>query len=285
VKLVASSVVRGNRTDAGDGGLFLIDLDARSVLQPIDLGNAKFEWNDHGRERGLRGIAFDGDTMYCAASESLYAFNSAFELLEIWSNPYLKYCRGIVVFERKLFIVSSGNDSIIGFDLDTKTFDWALQIKSRGFDIGAHPFDPKSDAGPIMMAKLDMRDIFCDGTGMYITSNPGMLRFSGKAISMSVELPPESQNARPYRDGVLFNDSIGGKLRYAGRGEGEEDRSIPAGAYPRGLCVIDHAIVASGSSPAAVAVYDLAANKRLLSVEVTDAEHSAIHSLAVWPFE
>lgn len=285
MKLVASTVVRGSRPDAGNGGLFLIDLDARSVLQPVDLNNTKFKWKDVGRERGLRGIAFDGDTMYCAASDELYAFSSAFNLQTTWRNPYLKYCRGIAVYERKLFIVSSGCDSIIGFDLDAQKFDWALHVKSRGFGIGAHPFDPNSDDGPIMVAKLDLRDVFCDGSGMYMTSEPGMLRFTGNEISMAVELPPKSHNARPFRDGVLFNDSLGETLRYSGRGEGEEDRALATEGFARGLCVIRGSIVAGGSSPAAVSVYDVAANQRMLAVRISEEAQSSIHSIAVWPFD
>lgn len=285
MKLVASSVVHGSRADTGNGGLFLIDLESRSVLQPIDLNSAKFKLTGDGRERGLRGIAFDGDTMYCAASDELYAFNSSFELQGSWRNPYLRYCRGIASFERKLFIVSSGFDSIIGFHLDTQEFDWALKIKSRGFDVGAHPFDPTSGDGPIMLAKLDMRDIFCDSTGMYITAEPGLLRFSGNAISMAVELPPNSHNARPFRDGVLFNDSEGDTLRYSGRGEGEEDRALLTSGRPRGLCVISGALVAGGSAPAAISVYDLAANERMLTVQISDDVQTSIHSIAIWPFD
>lgn len=285
MKLVASSAIRASGADAGSGGLFLIDLESRSVLQPVDLADAKFPWKETGREHGLRGIAFDGDTIYCAASDALYAFNSAFEYQGSWTNRYLRYCRGIAVVERKLFIVSSGYDSIIGFNLDSKEFDWALQIKSRGFAVGAHPYDPNGDDGPIMMAKLDLREIYCDGSGMYITSEMGLIRFSGKEINVAVELPPGSHDARPFRDGILFNDSEAGKLRYSGRGEGEEDRSMLAGGFTRGLCVLDGAVVAGGSSPATISIYDLAANKQLMSVQTSDDEHAAIHAIALWPFE
>ena len=35
----------------------------------------------------------------------------------------------------------------------------------------------------------------------------GMLIFNGREVRMSVELPPGTHNARPFRDGVLFNDT------------------------------------------------------------------------------
>lgn len=285
MKLVASSAIRASGAEAGSGGLFLIDLEARSVLQPVDLGNARFPWDEKGREAGLRGIAFDGDTMYCMASDALYAFNSKFEYQAHWSNPYLRYCRGIAVVERKLFIISAGFDSIIGFDLDAQQFDWALQVKSRGFAIGGHPFDPNGDEGPLMVAKLDLQEVYCDKTGMYITSNKGLIRYLGNDINVAVEIPEGSHDARPFRDGILFNDGEAGALRYSGRGEGEEDRSLATGESPRGLCVLSSAVVAGGSSPAAVTIYDLAANKQLLAVQISEDPDTSIRCIALWPYD
>ena len=303
MKLLASSVVRGDRQDASLGGLYLIDLETQLVDKALDLDTAGIDFAGRGRELGFRGIAIDGDRLFCMAGDELFAFSPDFELLGSWRNPYLKFCRGIAVFERKLYITSSGCDSIIGFDLDAERFDWALQVLAPGFETGAHPFDPLSDDGPIMLSKLDLRDVYCDATGMYVTAERGLIRFTGKAISTAVELPPGAHDARPYRDGVLFNDSLAGMLRYAGRGEGEEDRALPVPHFygvlnrdycddalataglARGLCQLRASVVAGGSSPAAISVYDLAANRTLLSVRLSPDARSAIHSIAVWPFD
>lgn len=303
IKLLASSVVRGDQQDADLGGLFLVDLEAQSVTRSVSLAEAKIDWSGRGRELGLRGIAFDNERIYCVASDELFAFSPKFELIESWRNPYLKFCRGIAIFEGKLFITSSGFDSIVAFDLQQQRFDWALQILSQGFETGSRPFDPMSDDGPIMIAKLDIRDIHCDATGMYITCERGLIRFSGNAITTAVELPPGSQNARPFRDGVLFNDAQAGVLRYAGRGEGEEDRALPVPQYydvskrelcndplatagfARGLCQLSDTVIAGGSSPAAISVYDLVANRTLLSVRLFSDARSSIHSIAAWPFD
>jgi hypothetical protein len=43
-------------------------------------------------------------------------------------------------------------------------------------------------------------------------------------------------------------------------------------------------VVAGGSSPSTVTVYDLADNRRLLSVNLTMDVRNAIHGLEVWPF-
>ena len=49
---------------------------------------------------------------------------------------------------------------------------------------------------------------------------------------MSAELPPGTHNARPFRDGVLFNDSDANVLRYAGRETDDEDRALRGARVP-----------------------------------------------------
>lgn len=303
-KLVASSVVRGDHPDNCIGGLFLVNLEEQSLVEALKLDDKRIDWSNRGREFGPRGIAVDRERLYVAGSDELFAFSPTFELIESWRNPYLKHCRGIAVYERKLFITSAGYDSVIAFDLDSHEFDWALQILKKGLGFGAHPYDPRTDEGPIMLEMVDLRDVYCDATGMYLTVEGGLLRFLGRSINVAVELPPGARNARPFRNGVLFNDSLAGVLRYAERGEGEEERALYTPSYsfgdlineewcqdelarsgfPRGLCLINDAIVACGSSPAAVNLYDLAGNELLASVRLTMDARSAIHSIAGWPF-
>ena len=157
-----------------------------------------------------------------------------------------------------------------------------------------------------MLNKLHLNSIHCTQGGMYITGlkTGGMLLFNGKSIQMSAELPAGTHNAQPFRDGVLFNDTEANAVRYAGRGEGREDRAMPVPQYPveqllnrdldqsrvarqgfaRGLCVLSDRVVAGGSSPSTVTLYDLAANKRLLTVNLTMDVRNAIHGLEIWPY-
>jgi hypothetical protein len=140
---------------------------------------------------------------------------------------------------------------------------------------------------------------------MYISGlkTGGMLLFNGREVQMAVELPPGARDSRPFRDGVLFNDAAAGLLRYAGR-DSREDRAFRVPEHPpeallhsdavqrgiarpgfaHGLAVLSDALVAAGSSPSTVSVYDLAGNQRLLSVNLTMDVRSAIHGLAVWPY-
>jgi hypothetical protein len=307
VKLVTSSVVRGAQQGGSHGGVYLINFDSRSVEQKIDWNTAGIDWQGRGADRGLRGIAFDGDRVYIAASDELFAYTPDFRLIDSWRNRYLKHCHEIAVFERTLFLTSTGFDSILGFDLDKQCFNWGMNIQSKGVRFKAVGFDPLADDGPMMLNKMHINNVFCNQNGMYISGlrTGGMLHFNGKTITMSAEIPAGTHNAQPFRDGVLFNDSEDDVLRYAGRGEGEEDRAMAVPKYDpdklthrtaeddklarpgfaRGLCVLSDRVVAGGASPSTVTLYDLAANKTLGSVQLSADVRNTIHGLEVWPFD
>jgi hypothetical protein len=306
LKLLTTSVVRGSQQGQSHGGVYLIDLEAQSVLQTLDWNRADIDWQGRGWDRGLRGIAFDGERIYIAASDELFAFSPDFRHKNSWRNRYLKHCHEMCIYERTLFIASTGFDSILAFDLDRQEFTWALQVLEKDFHFSGRAYDPNDDDGPLMLNKLHINSVWCDPNGMYITGlhTGGMLHFNGKTVLMSAELPPGTHNARPFRNGVLFNDSHANTLRYAGRHTDTEDRVIPVPEYPaskllnadldqtgvarpsfaRGLCTLTGSLVAGGSSPSTVSVYDLAANDRLLSVNLTMDVRNAIHGLAVWPY-
>jgi hypothetical protein len=307
VKLVTSTVVRGARKGESHGGVCLVDLEGQSVEQTIDWNTVGIDWQGRGWDRGLRGIAFDGDRVYIAASDELFAYTPDFQLIDSWRNPYLKLCHEIVVFERNLFLTSTGFDSILGFDLDKQCFNWGMNIQSQGVQFKPVGFDPLTDDGPLMLNKMHLNSVFCNQHGMYLSGlrSKGMLHFNGTTITMSAEMPPGTHNARPFRDGVLFNDSAADLLRYCGRGEGEEDRAFAVPKYDpkkllhataedekiarpgfaRGLCVLSERLVAGGSSPSTVTLYDLASNKTLGSVQLSADVRNTIHGLEVWPFD
>jgi len=304
--LITTSVVRGSNQGESHGGVYLLDLDNQVVEQKLDWNTVEIDWSGRGADRGLRGIAFDGETVYIAASDELYAYSPEFELLGSWRNPYLKHCHEIFVHERTLFVTSTGFDSILGFDLDEKEFIWAMHVVTQAFDFKAIIYDPQSKDGPLLLNKLHLNNVFCGAGGMYLSGlkSGGMLHFNSKTILMAVQLPPGNHNARPFRDGCLFNDSPADHLRYVGRGEGEEDRAMAIPKYAardlthtelddsrvarqgfaRGLCLLSDTVVAGGSSPSTVTVYDLRANEQLLSVNLSKDIRNAIHGLEVWPF-
>jgi hypothetical protein len=307
MKLVTTSVVRGSHQGESHGGVYLLDLETGEVRQVLDWNTIEIDWQGRGWDRGLRGIAFDGEVVYIAASDELFAYTPDFRLIGSWRNPFLKHCHEIAIHERRLYVTSTAFDTVLGFDLDAREFSWALRIATHAFQFRGNVFDPRSAEGPLPLNKLHLNSVHCAQGGLYVTGlkSGGMLLYNGERVQMSVELPPGTHNAQPFRNGVLFNDTEADALRYTGRGEGREDRALKVPRYPaddllnanldeasvarqgfaRGLCVLSDSVVAGGSSPSTVSVYDLAANTRLLSVNLTMDVRNAIHGLAVWPYD
>lgn len=297
--------MRGSDPGESHGQACIIDLEARTVDVVAEADRRLAGRPDRDRHAGLRGIAFSDGKVFIATGDELVAYSPDFRRVGSWRNSYLDDCRGLAVWERRLFVASAGCDAILGFDLDRMEFDWALQVASRNFRFQPRMFDPRKEDGPLLLDKLGLRDVHCTPGGMYVTGlrTGGMLLFNGREIQMAVELPVGSRDARPFRDGVLFNECEAGLLRYSSR-SGAEDRAFRVPAYPddslthaapghgaalrqglaSGLAVLSDALVAGGSSPATISVYDLPRNARALSVNLTMDVRSHIHSIAAWPY-
>ena len=224
-----------------------------------------------------------------------------------WRNPYLKHCHEISVWERRLFLASTGFDRVLAFDLDRKRVHLG--------DAGRHP--PVPLPGPALRPAQGRRPADAQQAasqqralheGRHVHRRDcrtgGMLLFNGREIQMSVELPPGTHNARPFRDGVLFNDTEANVLRYAGRGEGREDRAmrvphLPAeallnrelgpersctpGVCARTLRALGHRSSRAGRRRPRFRSTTSPRNERMLSVNLTMDVRNAIHGLEVWP--
>lgn len=301
--LIATSVVRGSRHSESHGGVYLLDLEQGRAAMAIDWDTAGIRWRGRGRERGLRGIAFDGDQVYLAAGDELFVYSPEFEPLASYRAPFLRRCQEIFRYERRLYLVSAAYDSILGFDLDRKQFCWGLHIASHADGFKATPFNPRGQHGPAPNNTLRLNNVFCDDRGMYISGlrTRGLLQFSGRRITMLASLPEGSHNARPWRGGVLFNDTESDAVRYVTRDRNRvfqvphyppehlthvdlDTSKIARQAFARGLCTIDDNVIASGSSPSTITLHNVATMKTTLSVNLSTDIRTAIHGLEVWPY-
>jgi len=301
--LIATSALRGSRQGESHGAVHLIDLDSNRAAHVIDWKADGVAWDEPGGGRGLRGVAFDGERVFIAASETLFAFTPALEMLASWQSPYLGQAHEIAAFDGRLYLISTGFDSVLGFDLKTNRFDWALHIQDGDAGLQGTPFDPQSLLGPSPANTLQLNSIWCDARGMFLSGarTLGLLHFDARRIVRLVTLPEGIQGARPWRDGVLFNDSASEVVRFLTPDQNRVFRvphypeEVLTGAEPgdmqgvrqgfaRGLCVVDDSVFASGSSPATITLHNLDTMKTTLSINLsTDVRHS-IQTLAVWPF-
>jgi hypothetical protein len=301
--LIATSVVRGSRQGESHGGVYLLDLEQGRAAMAIDWNTAGIDWRGRGWDRGLRGIAFDGDLAYIAGSDELFVYTPEFELAASYRSPFLRHCHEIVRYERHLFLTSTAYDSILGFDLDKKQFSWGLHIVADGGEFRARPFNPRGQHGPRPDNKLHLNNVFCDEKGMFISGlrTEGMLQYSGRRITIAASLPVGSHNARPWRNGVLFNDTESNAVRYVTREKNRvfqvphypqehlthtdlDDSRIARQSFARGLCTIDDQLIASGSSPSTITLHNVDTMKTTLSVNLSMDIRNAVHGLEVWPF-
>jgi hypothetical protein len=301
--LIATSVVRGSQQGESHGGVFLVDLDREHVAQTIDWNTADIDWQGRGWDRGLRGIEFDGDRIFIAASDELFVYDRDFNRIASYRSPYLKHCHEISRFKRRLYLTSTGFDSLLGFDLDANRFSWGLAISKASGAFRAVPFDPAGEHGPAPSNTLHLNSVYAIERGLYVSGlrTGGLLKFDGRRITLVATLPQGSHNARPYRGGVLFNDSQADVVRFASPETGRAfrvpryaesalthtdagDSRLARQAFARGLCVIDEDVIAAGSSPSTIALHDLKTVKTTMTVTLSHDIRNAIHGLEVWPY-
>jgi hypothetical protein len=305
--LIATSVVRGSIQGESHGGVYLLDFDLDlnqgQAAMAIDWNTAGIDWKGRGWDRGLRGIAFDGDRVFIAASDELFEYTPEFELVASYRSPFFKHCHEIARYKRRLFLTSTAYDSILGFDLDKNQFSWGLHIASDADEFRATPFNPGGQRGPSPDNKLHLNNVFCNDNGMYISGlrTESLLHYSGHKITIFVNLPVGSHNARPWRDGVLFNDTESNAVRFVTRQRNHvfqvphypaeqlthtdlDDSRIARQSFARGLCTIDDKVIASGSSPSTITFHNVDTLKTTLSINLSMDIRNAIHGLAVWPF-
>ena len=304
--MVATSVVRGSKQGESHGGVYTVDFEKQQVDQHIDWNRSNIDFEGRGADRGLRGIAFNGDDILIAASDELFRYDRSFKIKTSNKNHYLKHCHEICRFEQTLFLTSTGFDSLLAFDLDEKKYVWGFHLQRQYDQWAGHTFDPRSNMGPRPVNEYHINMVYVDHTGIYLSGlrTNALLHLNGKMeVSEVCSLPAGAHNARPYREGLLFNDTNSDCVRYVGNDgkniafkietydEGDiefagiDDSRVARQGFGRGLCPIGDRFVAGGSSPSTISLYDLTSNQKVGSVNLTMDIRNAIHGLELWPYD
>jgi hypothetical protein len=309
--LIATSVVRGAEQGDSHGGIYIVDFGKQEVTQVVDWNTSDIDFQGRGWDRGLRGIAFHSGEIYIAASDELFVYDPAFRIQRSFRSTYLKHCHEIHRLGNHLYLTSTGHDSILAFDLEKQAFVWALHLSVENEGPRGIAYDPQGingpggANGPPARNLLHLNNVYADRRGLFVSGlrTGGILHVAnGNVVSKLADMPEGMHNARPFRDGVLFNDTNSDAVRFVGR-DGTE-RAFPVPVYDpatlehaeladgklarqgfgRGLCVIDDRIIAAGSSPSTITLYDLDAGVEISRVNFSMDVRNAIHGLEVWPF-
>jgi hypothetical protein len=305
-KLIATSVVRGSQQGESHGGVFTIDFEQQSADRHVDWNTGEIDFSGRGADRGLRGIAFDEDDIYIAASDELFCYDRDFKVQKSWRNPYLKHCHEICRMERTLFLTSTGFDALLAFDLDQQAFMWGFHLQKHAGEWSGFTFDPRFDTGPRAVNEHHINMVHVDNKGIFLSGlrSEALLHISSKnEVEEVCSLPGGTHNARPFKDGVLFNDTASDCVRFVSRGDqqrafpirhydpaeirfaGIDDTKVARQGFGRGLCVYEDRFLVGGSSPSTVTLYDLQSGETVASVNMTMDIRNAIHGLEVWPYE
>jgi hypothetical protein len=309
--LIATSVVRGAEQGDSHGGIYLVNFTEQEVTQVVDWDTSEIDFQGRGWDRGLRGIAFFGEEIYIAASDELFVYDQEFNIQRSFRSTYLKHCHEIFQLNNHLYLTSTGHDSILAFDLEKQVFFWAIHLSLTEDGPRGIAYDPQGisgpggASGPQARNLLHLNNIFADQRGMFASGlkTEGVLHIGNKnVVTKAIDMPQGMHNARPFRDGVLFNDTASDVVRYVGR-DGTQlafpvpvydpaelehaelaDGKVARQGFGRGLCVINDRFIAAGSSPSTVTLYDLDAGTEVARVNFSMDVRNAIHGLEVWPY-
>ncbi len=305
-KLVATSVVRGRRRGGSHGGVYMVDFETQEVEHRFNWNTSEIDFEGQSGDRGLRGIAFSDEDVLIAGSDELFQYDRRFNIKNVSKNQYLDDCQEICRYERSIFLTSAGFDSLLAFDLDEKKYVWGFHLLRQYGQWAGHTFKPRSNMGPRPVNEYHVNMVHVDSTGIYFSglgTNALLHLDNNMQVTEVCSLPAGAHNARPFRDGILFNDTESNCVRYTGR-DGKElafkivtydeleveladadDASVAKQGFGRGLCTIGDRFVAGGSSPSTVSLYDLDTNQTVGSVNLTMDIRNAIHGLEPWPFD
>jgi len=298
--------VRGSQQGESHGGVYTVDFEKQQGEQRIDWNTGEIDWEGRGADRGLRGIAFDGDDVYIAASDELFVYDREFNRLRSYKCRYLKHCHEICRVDQRIFLTSTGFDSLLSFDLNSRKFDWGFHLHKEYEKWAGYAFDPTSESGPRPVNDFHINMVHVESTGIYFSGLrlSALLHLNDKMqVSEVCSLPTGTHNARPWNNGVIFNDTASDCVRYVSRDgtekafkivsydealiefAGIDDSKIARQAFARGLCPVDERFIAVGSSPSTITLYDVQTNQKVGSVNLSMDIRNAIHGLEVWPYD
>ena len=281
--LIATSVVRGSQQGESHGGIYLVDFENQVAEIMVDWDDSGIDFTGRGWDRGLRGIEFNGGEIFVAASDELFVYDQEFNVKRSYKNTFLRHAHEINKFENLLFVTSTGYDSLLVFDLNRDEFTRGIHLRKGTKGWKSQLFDPLSKDGPEMANNLHLNNVRCSKKGLFVSGlrTDALIHMDSDLNAKEYcSLPAGTHNARPFKQGVIFNDTKSDCIRLLSR-EGEEshfviptypedtlthtdldDSRIARQGFARGLCVIDKDLIAVGSSPSTISLFDFDQKKK-----------------------
>jgi len=305
--VIASSVIRSTHRGDSHGGIYRINLEAEETVQMLDWNNPNINWEGRGGDRGIRGLAFFGHTLYAVAGNELFAFEQEGDLLKLvaaYPSKYLSLTHEAWRHKEKLYICSGGTDSILVFDLVKK--QWITSYYHNKESIGSKSFNPNNGVGypKIIGGHMHLDSVYANDDYMWYCGafTDGLWRVdlnTGQTIKIQLQIP-DTHNARPYRGGYLYNLSRFSKTVFERGGKIMKEWMTPINdlstlthtnlpkdcavqGYTRGMVTYDDFII-TGTSPATINVFSFEKGgpNPVKSVQLTNDIRNSICGMALY---
>ncbi len=253
-KVICSTVVRCAQRGESHGKIYLVDLNTDKFQEVLDWKEDSISWKERGYDRGLRGIAINSDLIYVASSEKILVFDKNFSLLETIKGNYLKACHEIFIEGNILYITSTRFNSILEYDLNSKSFIKGYHLKPGKFlrlilkierkfietitnkflknkieDIfkfitskpkNSKPklisFDPTTEKGPTQLDVHHINSVWKENESIYISGTHTINCYYIKENKLACFSRGSlgNHNIRPYKNGVLMCDTKANLITY-----------------------------------------------------------------------
>lgn len=319
-KVLATSVIRASDKGESHGGLYLIDLYSEKFAKIIDWNKMDINWEGRGMDRGMRGITCYKDKIYTAISDEILVYDLSFKKVDSIRNKYLKHCHEIYIHNNKLYLTSTGFDSILKYDIDKRSFTMGyclrftlikkilnrINIKYE-FDSKIlkllpklYLFNPNNDNGPLSYDSIHINNVHAENEKIFVSGRwmGNLLQIENNKVTSYATIPYLTHNARPYKKGVIANHTKKDKIVYLDRNNHQveyyavpryDENSLISYDVPdhiarpgfgRGLYCYNDLIL-GGSSPATISVYRQGNSNPIKSVNLTMNIRNAIHGVTV----
>jgi len=300
---LVTSVIRGSEQGESHGGVYLVNGDTGTADHKLDWNTCEIDFEGRGADRGLRGIAYYGDDILIAASDEVFIFDQDFTIKGSITSPYLKHCHEICIWDEKLYLTSTGFDSILVYDLPAQKFVTAFYIDSRQNTFKPLQYSPDSGAGPAPSNRLHINSVSCKKAGLFFSGRKAsfLFRLQGGKLSGVAKIPTGTHNAQLHSGGLVYNDTLSDQLVYVKGAKtlcfdvpaynradiiniDKYESQIARAGFGRGLCCASEDLIVGGSSPSSIAFHSLKTGETIQTINLSMDVRNAVHGLEVWPY-
>lgn len=294
MRIICTSTIRCTSPGDVHGQVYVVDIFSGEVDIVYHHDYKKISWDGPGGARGLRGVEVIGDEIYAVSDTQLLEFDRSFNLVGKYTTSVLKYAHEIFfASDGLLYIVLTDYTSLLTFDPTEKEFVNVYLLKYDNQTYEEQSISKKINTWD----QFHLNNVFEYEKELYVSGlgyhSPQYLykMEKGKLIPY-MELPQGTHNARPFLDGVLYNNSKLGETIYQHKKEklyfttpihkvfSELNTKQARKPWTRGLAVHDDFVI-TGSAPASINVHCWGTAAPLKIIPISNNVANSIHGLRI----